>query len=136
AGARRVEVAAAVDVLRNCRREGWFFLVMFCEPPGVRGRVSYLLCLVTFERMPFKLACSSTAQTIRKPTNSALVSHQMLCGRCGSSLIHSLFEPRRAALRHSAAGSFQAPPRATCEKRFSVGSRTGWSVSLSMGKVA
>ena len=30
--------------------------------------------------------------------NSALVSHQMLCGRCGSSLIQVLSEPRRAAL--------------------------------------
>src|SRR2546422_7768860 len=29
-------------------------------------------------------SCSSTARTTRKPTNSALVSHQMLCGLCGS----------------------------------------------------
>src|SRR5262245_12723684 len=103
-------------------------------PPARRG--SYLLCLVTFERMFFRFACSSTAQTIRNPTNSALVSHQMLCGRCGTSLIHALFEPRRAALRHSAAGSFHAPPLATCEKRFSVGSNTGCSVSLAVGKLA
>src|SRR5262249_59695523 len=107
--------------------------------PKGRGectQLAHLLSRVTLERMFFKLSCSSTARTTRKPTKSALVSHQMLCGRCGSSLIQLLSEPRRLALRHLSALSAQLPPRATCEKRSAVGSTTGCSVSLSDGKAA
>ena len=80
-----------------------------------------------------RLSCSSTARTTRKPTKSALVSHQMLCGRCGSSMSQLLSEPRRAALRQAGGSSAQEPPRTTCEKRRSIGRYTGPTVGLSVG---
>ncbi len=61
------------------------------------------------------------------------VSHQMLCGRCGSSLIHVGFDDRRKADRHFSAPSAHEPPRATSGKRFSVGSVTGPSAGLQAG---
>src|SRR6476659_456041 len=53
---------------------------------------------VTFDRTPLSRSSSSTARTTRKPTQSASVIHQMLCGRCGSRFSQLLLEPRRAAL--------------------------------------
>ncbi len=39
--------------------------------------------------------CSSSASTTRKPTTSIRVSHQILCGSCGSCFIQLLSETRR-----------------------------------------
>src|SRR5262249_17388367 len=102
---------------------------------GARGDCCQSLCLVTFDRKPFRFSCSSTARTTRKPTNSALVSHQMLRGRCGSSLIQDGSERRRTAQRTCPAGSSYEPPRTTCDQRFSVGSSTGDSVNSSAGNL-
>src|SRR5438270_5927333 len=96
---------------------------------------SYSLWRVVKERKPFKLSCSSTGLTTRKPTNSASVSHQMLCGRWGSRLIHDLLELRRAALRSSSGLSVQEPPRATCGKRSAFGIATGHRLGLSVGSL-
>ena len=79
--------------------------------------IRYLLSRVTFDRKPFRLSCSASGRTTRKPTKSASVSRRMLCGRCGSRRIHVLSEPRRAALRRRAASSAHEPPRATWPKR-------------------
>src|SRR5262249_49862029 len=93
----------------------------------------FVLCRVTVDLIPFNSGYSSTARTTRKPTKSEFVSHQMLCGFCGSSLIQVLSEPLLEALRHSFAFSSHEPPRATCEKRYSVGLFTGHNVALSAG---
>ena len=61
----------------------------------------------------------------RKPTVSMNVSHQMLCGSCGSCFIHNLSEPTRAALRRPFASLLKCPPRATCDHLFSVGLKQG-----------
>src|SRR5262249_34988936 len=94
------------------------------------------LCRVILERKLFKLSCSSTARTMRKPTKSASVSHQMLRGRCGSWAIQANSEVSRAALRQSLASSPHEPPRATRGKIFSAGSTTGDKVGLSSENAA
>ena len=59
-------------------------------------------CLTMGDFRPTRFSCSLNGRTTRKPTNVASVSHQMLCGRCGSCSLQSLFEARRrgAAQRH------------------------------------
>ena len=59
-----------------------------------------------------------SGRTTRKPTNSASVKYQMLCGICGSCCFQSLFEPRRAALRSCSGSSSHEPPRTACGYSF------------------
>ena len=74
----------------------------------------------------FRFSCSSTARTMRKPTKSPSVSHQMLCGRCGSWL-HPARVRRRSAWHcgNPCASSPHEPPRTTFGKRSSPGRITG-----------
>src|SRR5262245_55218205 len=109
------------------------------RPVGPTGRARdslHLLSRVVSERRPSRFFCSSIGRTTRKPTCSALVSHQIDFGACGSSLIQSVVLPTRVAERHLSASSFHEPPRTTCEKRVPVGLFTGCSVGLSLGKSA
>src|SRR6516225_2068164 len=96
---------------------------------------AYWLHHVTFDRTPLSRSSSSTARTTRKPTQSASVIHQMLCGLCGSRLSQVLSEKRRMALRHFSASSFHEPPRSTFGYRSSVGILMGSTNGLSLGSV-
>src|SRR6266436_3698250 len=58
----------------------------------------------------FNSGCSSTARTTRKPTKSASVIHQMLCGRCASWRNQVLSEPRRAPVREFHVGGHAHGP--------------------------
>src|SRR5262249_55330058 len=73
---------------------------------------------------PFHSSSSRDRQT-RKPTVGKFVSHQMLCGSCGSAFIQLLSDTTRAALRRSFARLLKWPPRATCDHLFSVGRKAG-----------
>ena len=84
--------------------------VMSSVPPALFVKSPFspplriLFPFTTCDFMPLRFSCSTSGRTMRNPTKVASVCHQMLWGRSGSWMLHSGFDPRRAARRCGACG--------------------------------
>ena len=93
---------------------------------AARAASTYLLCRVTLDRSPFRLSCSSTGRTTRKPTNIAPGQPPDALRPLRIELASSSC-PSRAGRRCGSRGARRPTSRRgpRCGKRFAVGSSTG-----------